>query len=105
MSKGFKKMLMLGISIGACAGALYYYNQKKIEKELEDFDDFEDEDFFFEDEEDDDEANPQERSYVSLNPTAAAQTVKNVLEDAGDAIVSPATETIEEFFNEDSEES
>lgn len=104
MSKGFKKLLLFGAAIGAAAGAFYYFNQKKIEKELDDFDDFEEDD---EDDMIEDLDEKEERSYVPLHPVKGSEETAS--EDAtlvSEAVdpVSATTETIEEFFDEDDEE-
>lgn len=98
MSKGFKRLLVLGAAIGAAAAGTYYFlNKQKADDDFDDFDDFEDDEF-----DDDLEEDTSERSYVSLTPAKEEASKKEAVskEDSVD-IPEAKTETIEEFFDED----
>ncbi len=99
MAKKFGKFLLGATVIGAAAAAAaYYYYQKKDDDAITLDDEYEDE---FEDEDED-----EETGYVSLGKATAStdekiftplsETAKKV-ED----VVQEATETVEEFFDED----
>lgn len=105
MSKGFKKLLMFSAVIGAAFGAFYYFSQKRLEKELDEFDDFDDDDEdFIEDL--DEHMEDEKRSYVSLTPASASNVsskISSFADKAAEKLDNAASdETVEEFFNEDS---
>lgn len=107
MSKGFKKLLVFAAVIGAAFGAFYYFSQKRTEKELDEFDDFDEDDDFVEDL--DEHTEDEQRSYVSLTPSEgmisnAASKISSFAEKAAEKFEdSAAKETIEEFFDEESD--
>lgn len=100
MSKGLKKLLVFAAAIGAAFGAFYYFSQKRAEKELDEFDDFDEDEDFIEDL--DEHTEDEKRSYVSLNPSSK---ISSFAEKAAEKFEDSAFgENIEEFFNTDSDE-
>ena len=95
MSKGLKRLLLIGTAIGAAVVGISYFMNKKLSDE--DFDDFDDDDDVFDEDEFDEDLDNDisERSYVPLTPQPAKETLEDI------NIPTASTETIEEFFDED----
>ncbi len=117
--KKFTKGLLFGAAIGAVAAGAYYFMKKK-ENDIFDEDDFDDFDDFDDDEDYENGTESAERTYVPLNLTSSdaeepfdeedTEPMVDTVEDGTDEATpedeneASDTETIEEFFDEDSED-